>query len=85
MNEEKCHLLIFGSKHDEVTVSISGSLIQESDEEKRIRMTLDKTLSFKTNVSSLCKKASQKLHALVRVHMSECVMTGNRIRLPRDF
>ncbi len=67
MNEDKSHLLVFGNKDGEVTVNISGSLIKESDEEKLLGVTLDKKLSFKTHVNNLCKKASQKLHALARV------------------
>ena len=42
-------------------------MIQESDEEKLLGLTLDKRLNFKNHVSTLCKKASQKLHALARV------------------
>ena len=30
-------------------------------------MTIDKKLNFKSHVNSLCKKASQKLHALARI------------------
>ena len=41
-----------------------GSFIKESDQEKLLGVTLDKTLNFKTHVTNLCKKASQKLHAL---------------------
>ena len=67
MNEDKSHLLVFGNKDDKVTVNISGSLIKESDEEKLLGVTLDKTLNFKNHVTNLCKKASQKLHALARV------------------
>ena len=67
MNEDKSHLLVFGNKYDEVTVNISGSLIKESEEEKLLGVTLDKTLNFQTHVNNLCKKASQKLHALARV------------------
>ena len=67
MNEDKSHLLVFGNKDNEVTVNISGSFIKESDQEKLLGVTLDKTLNFKTHVNNLCKKASQKLHALVRV------------------
>ena len=67
MNEDKSHLLFFGSKDEEVSESISGSLIQESDEEKRLGVTLDRRLDFKNHVSNLCETASQKLHALARV------------------
>ena len=41
MNEDTSHLLVFGNKVEEVSVSISGSLIQESDEEKLLEVTLD--------------------------------------------
>ena len=67
MNEDKSLLLVFGSKEDEVSVSTSGSLIQGSDEEKLLGVTLARRLSFNNHVSNLCKKASQKLNALARV------------------
>ena len=57
----------FGSKDEDVSVNISGALIQESDEEKLLGLTLDRRLNFKNHVSNLCKTASQKLHALARV------------------
>ena len=61
MNENECHLLIFGNKEEEVTVNISGSLIKERDEKNFLGVKLDKKLSFKTHVNNICKKASQKL------------------------
>ena len=67
MNEDKNHFLIFLKKDDQTTVNVSGSLIEESNEEKLIGVTFDKKLNFKTHVTNLCKKASQKLHALARV------------------
>ena len=67
MNEDRSNLLVFGSKGDVASVSISGPFIQESDEEKLLGLTLDRRLNFKNHVSNLCKKASQKLHALARV------------------
>ena len=67
MNEDKSHLCIFGSKDDEISASISGSLIQENADEKLLGATLNRRLNFKNHVSNLCKKASQKLHALAIV------------------
>ena len=32
-------------------------------------MTIDKNMNFKSHVSNLCKRASQKLHALARVSL----------------
>ena len=41
--------------------------IEESDHEKLVGIALDKKLCFKKHVKILCKKASQKLHALTRI------------------
>ena len=59
MNDDKSHLLVFGSNDGEVSASISGPLIQESDEKKLLGLTLDRRLNFKNHVSNLCRKASQ--------------------------
>ena len=58
---------MFGNESVEATASISGSLIKESGEEKLLGVPIDKKLNFKSHVNSLCKKASQKLHALARI------------------
>ena len=67
MNEDKSHLLVFGSNGEDVSVNISGSLIQESDEKKLLGLTLDRRLNFKNHISNLYKKVNQKLHGLARV------------------
>ena len=41
-------------------------------------MTIDKNLNFKSHVSNLCKRASQKLHALARV---SAFMNPDKLRL----
>ena len=55
MNEDKINLLVFRSKGEEASVNIFGSLIQESDEEKVLGVTLDKRLNFKNQVRKLAK------------------------------
>ena len=67
MNKDKGHLLVFGTKDAEGSAGIPRSSIQESNKEKLLGVTLDRRLSFKNHASNLCKKASQKLHALARV------------------
>ena len=67
LNDDKCHLMIFGDKSTEATVSIGNSRINESDYEKLLGVTFDKKLSFKKHVEDLSKKANQKLHALARL------------------
>ena len=42
-------------------------LIHNSQREKLLGIVIDKNLKFDEHVTSLCKKASQKLHALARV------------------
>ena len=67
LNDDKCHLMIFGDKSTETTISIGNSRINESDYEKLLGVTFDKKLSFKKHVEDLSKKANQKLHALARL------------------
>ena len=67
LNDDKCHLLVFGGKTNDVSVTIGNSLIKESTEEKLLGVTIDKDLSFENHLDSLCKKASKKLHALARI------------------
>ena len=41
--------------------------MKESTEENLLGIPFDQSLSFKQHVRALCKKASQKLHALARI------------------
>ena len=56
LNEDKCHLMIFGGKSDEVSVKIGEADVKESKEEKLLGIIFDQTLSFKQHVKTLCKK-----------------------------
>ena len=67
LNKEKCHLLIVGGNQEGAKISIGEAVIKESPEEKLLGVTIDKNLNFNSHISNLCKKASQKLHALARV------------------
>ena len=67
LNEEKCHFLFAGHKHEVVFARAGSSTIWESTREKLLGVYIDKDLSFKYHVSNLCKKASQKLSALIRL------------------
>ena len=57
--------------------------IKESKEEKLLGVILDKTLCFKQQVRSICKKAGQKLHALSRI--SHFLDTEQLKRIMRAF
>ena len=67
LNEDKCHLMVFGDKSNDVSVNIGRITIKESTEEKLLRVILDKKLCFKQQIKSMCKKAGQKLHARSRI------------------
>ena len=64
-NADKCHLLV--SSDESCTVKIEDFSIKNSTEEKLLGVKFDSNLSFEGHVTSLCKKASQKLHALARI------------------
>ena len=67
LNEDKCHLMVFGDKSNDISLNIGSVRIKESKEEKLLGVILDKTLCFKQQLRSICKKAGQKLHALSRI------------------
>ena len=60
--------LVFGAKgSNETTIKIGEACVKESTEENLLGIRFDQPLSFKQHVKALCKKASQKLHALARI------------------
>ena len=64
-NADKCHLLV--SSDESCTAKIEDFSIKNRTEEKLLGVRFDSNLSFENHVTSLCKKASQKLHALERI------------------
>ena len=49
------------------SLNINGFQITNSTKENLLGLKFDSKLSFENHVSSLCNKASQKLHALTRI------------------
>ena len=64
-NGDKCHLLVTTEKS--VSINIDGSNVENKKEQKLLGIKFDFSLSFKGPITSLCEKASQKLHALARI------------------
>ena len=64
-NADKWHLLV--SSDESCAAKIEDFSIKNSTEEKLSGITFHSNLSFENHVTSLCKKASQKLHALARM------------------
>ena len=63
-NADKCHLL--ASSDESCTAKIEYFSIKNSTEEKLLGVKCDSNLSLENHVTSLCKKSSQKFHALAR-------------------
>ena len=61
----KCQFLITTEKP--VSINIDGSNVTNKKEQKLFGIKFYSSLSFEGHIASLCKKASQKLHALARI------------------
>ena len=80
-NANKCHLLV--SSDESCTAKIEDFSIKNSTKEKVLGVKIDSNLSFESHVTSLCKKASQKLHALERI--SDYMDLNKRRKLMKAF
>ena len=67
LNEEKCKLLILSKKSNNTEIILGNETIKNSKSEKLLGITIDEKLTFNKHIGNLCKKASQKLHALARI------------------
>ena len=56
---------------DYISVNVDGYELTNSSQETLLGIAIDNKLRFDVPVSKLCKKASQKLHALARVSRYE--------------
>ena len=65
-NADKFHLLL-SDPNNTYSVSVENYNIQNSRCEKLLGIKFDNKLNFDEHVSTICSKASQKLHALARV------------------
>ena len=65
-NPDKFHLLL-NSVDNNLSIIVDQHEIANSCNEKLLGVTIDNKLSFDEHVAGLCRKASQKLHALARV------------------
>ena len=64
-NSDKSHILLSCSEPS--TALIDGSSIESNTKEILLGITIDRDLIFDEHVNNLCKKAFQKLNALVRL------------------
>ena len=65
-------------ENTDVRISIDDKEISNSSYEKKLGVYFDNKLNFKTHINKLCKKASQKLHALARMsNFTSCQQKKN--------
>ena len=60
-------IINFGKGSNDTSLKIDKTIIKPSKQQKLLGISIDNNLSFKGHVQSICKKASQKLHALSRI------------------
>ena len=74
-NTDKCNLLV--SSDEVCTAKTEYFTIENGIKEKLLGVKFDSNLSFEGHVTSLCKKANQKLHALARIsHYMDLINAG---------
>ena len=77
LNASKCHLLISNHEKD-VTINVGEEIIECETSVTLLGITLDSKLNFNEHVSNICRKASQKIHALARISNYMC---QNKLRI----
>ena len=64
-NDDKCHLIV--CNQDKFSVTFGNEKIDTTKSVELLGITIDNNLTFTENVTILCKKGNQKLHALARI------------------
>ena len=60
LNEDKCHFIISGYKHEIMFGNIGESRIWEKGQQKLLGVIINKKLKFKEHILKQCKKAGKK-------------------------
>ena len=67
LNVKKCHYMFFGTSSENDDFILDGIKLPNSSEEKILGVIIDNELKFDPHISSMCKKAAQKLGVLNRI------------------
>ena len=68
LNPEKSHFICIGQKIDDAeTLNFNNFVIKNSKEVEILGITLDRNMNFHTHIKNICRKAGQKLSALLRI------------------
>ena len=74
INPDKCKYMCMSKNSDDNdTLSLNEFNLKKSDYEIILGITIDQKLIFNKHIKNLCKKAGQKLSALLRIspHLDE--------------
>ena len=70
LNPGKCYFIFIGKDtHDEDVFYYDNLILKNSDEEDILGVTIDRKLTFHQHTKKLCRKAGQKLSALLRLSL----------------
>ena len=68
LNPGKCHFMSIGKDtRDEDVFYYDNLTLKNSNEEEILGVTIDKKLTFHQHIKKMCRKAGQKLSALLRL------------------
>ena len=68
LNPGKCHFMSIGKDtHDEDVFYYDNLTLKNSNEEEILEVTIDRKLTFYQQVKTMCRKAGQRLSALLRL------------------
>ena len=68
LNPDKCHYIVIGDDDPNQKIILNNNEIAGSNEEELLGIFLDSKLNFDSHITSLCKKARQKLSTLARIN-----------------
>ena len=75
-NTSKCHL--FASPYEPVSLNVRDTTIESSSCEKLLGIFIDSNFTLEYHINRICRKTSQKLHALSRISK---YISGDKKRL----
>ena len=67
LNQKKCHFICIGSNTENDEFEFDNLLLENSKEEVLLGIATDNKLKFDSHMKNICKKAWQKLGALLRI------------------
>ena len=67
LNQKKCHYMCIGRDTKNDKFELDNLLLENSKEEVVLAVTIDNKLTFDIHIKSICRKAGQKLGALLRI------------------